>query len=173
MDGNGWIQSGSDFANHIEVWHFYQSGQFVHQRALHTDRFGPYESESQSGKIRDRARQLDFIDILYTVTEIFAFARNLAYGGVLDPAASLTIELHNAAGYHLVAPPGRALDQEYIRRYDEPIIWEQPYSALALLAKAPEYAVQATIALVAHFGWMNVAQDMLAEDQRRFLERRL
>lgn len=27
---NGWIQSGSDFGNHVELWRFYQSGQFIH-----------------------------------------------------------------------------------------------------------------------------------------------
>lgn len=31
--GNDWIQSGSDFGNHVEIWRFYQSAQFAHQFA--------------------------------------------------------------------------------------------------------------------------------------------
>src|SRR5829696_6596341 len=33
LRGDDWVQSGAAWANHVELWRFYQSGQFVHHFA--------------------------------------------------------------------------------------------------------------------------------------------
>lgn len=171
--GSGWIQSGSDFGNHVEIWRFYQSGQFVHQRAELSQRIGPYEnmSDPRGGQVRPEPRYVDFIEVLYTATEVLEFARNLAYRGVLTPSASLTIELHNAAGLRLIAPPGRIMSGMYLYQNDEPIQWSAIQPAPMLVATAPDIALQATISMLECFGWRDVSRAMLEVDQHRFLER--
>jgi len=173
--GDGWIQSGSDFGNHVEVWRFYQSGQFIHQRAALMQRIGPYEvmTDPLGGEIRPGPQRVDFVEILYATTEVLEFARNLAYRGVLNPSALLTIELHNATGHLVLEPPGRVMVKTYKYRSAAPILWRTRQPAPALVAKAPEFALQATVAILERFGGLDVSHAMLEADQCRFLERRV
>jgi hypothetical protein len=168
--GENWIQSGSDFGNHVELWRLFQSGQFVHHLSVTDDRM-PLGSTS-AGERRPGPLVLDFVNVLYTVTEILQFVQGLAYRGVLDPAASLTIELHGMKARQLVAPPDRLLTQRYVCHV-ETIRWPARQISPALVARAPELAVDAAMAIFERFGWLDVSRDMLVENQRRLLERRL
>ena|SRR5215207_1389878 len=168
--GNDWIQSGSTFTNHVELWRFFQSGQFVHHFSLREDRtpVGGNPAPTISG----RQPQLSVLSTLYTVTEVLTFARNLAYREVLEPAADITIELHGMAGRVLTASFDRELHGHYEATTDL-ICWHETVPATALLATASDLALDATVHVFERFGWQDLPREVLAEDQRRLLERRL
>jgi hypothetical protein len=172
--GNDWIQSGSTFANHVELWRFFQSGQFVHHFGLREDRMPPGWGVGGNPVqvVSGQQRWLHVLSTLYTITEVLVFARNLAYRAVLEPAADITIELHGAEGRALAAPADRDLYGFYQATTDI-ICWHETLPAATLLATAPDLALDATVHVFERFGWEEPPRDTLAEDQRRLLERRL
>lgn len=172
--GDGWIQSGNDFSNHVELWRFYRSGQFVYHGAERGQRVVAFAGQVSplAGQVSARAGHVSFIEVLYTTTEILEFTRNLAYVGVLSPEASISIELHNVPEFKLVGDNG-PLRKEYRHHGSEPIIWKTHRIAPALVANAPSYALDATVSIIERFGWLDVSRPMLVERQKRLLERRL
>lgn len=172
--GDTWIQSETSWANHVEFWRLFQSGQFVHHRACMEDRapsvFSPGPGAMTVGP--ESPGHLDFIATVYTFTEILQFASNLAYRDILVPAANIRVELHHMNGRVLSGPPGRLTLREYHSTVDI-ISWERSIAAPELLATAGEVALDATISVFEQFGWENPSRGMLQEEQRMLLERRL
>lgn len=169
------IQSGSTFGNHVEYWRFFQSGQFVHHFGFREDRVRPtwpgrWGNPAQI--VSMQPRQLHVLSTLYTFTEILTFARNLAYRGVLEPVADITIELYELEGRVLTAPFDRDLDDRF-RATTDRISWHVSLLATTLLASATDLALDATTHVFERFGWDDPPRTILAEDQRRLLERRL
>ncbi|MGD9893272.1 MAG: hypothetical protein AB7R89_31150 [Dehalococcoidia bacterium] len=174
IPGNDWIQSGSTFANHVELWRFFQSGQFLHHLSLREDRTPPGGSVGGNPApiVTGEPRQLSVLSTLYSITEILVFARNLAYREVLEPAADITIELHGMEGRILTAPFDRDLHDRYQATTDV-ICWHETLPAATLLATATDLALDATVHVFERFGWEEPPRAVLAEDHRRLLERRL
>jgi hypothetical protein len=172
--GGNWIQSGSKRANHVELWRFFQSGQFVHHRALPEDRdlSGGARNGQSFGVLPHEARIVSFLGLIYTMTEILVFARNLAFREALDPAADILIELHGVNGHSLWAPNGRFLGVRLMATAD-PICWHQTVPTATLLATADDLALDAIEHVLERFGWDDPPRRILAEEQQRLLERRL
>lgn len=171
--GSDWIESGSDFADQIEVWRFYQSGQFVHHFSVTEDREFPSLGwpRSQPSARVSGPRQLSFVEVIYTLTEVLEFTRNLAYRQVLEPAATLRVELHGMEDRQLVAPSNRSLSKRYRSEIDV-ICWERTALGAELLALAPDFAVDAAQHIFERFGWDDAPRAMIERDQRWLLERR-
>ncbi|MGH2584733.1 MAG: hypothetical protein ACRDJE_07440 [Dehalococcoidia bacterium] len=167
-----WVQCGVEWANHVELWRFYQSGQFVHQFAVTEDREPPSLMGNQRGpsQMVDGPRRLSFLNLLYTVTEILEFARRLAHHETLDPAATVRIELHGMRDRQLIAPLSRLLPDNYVSRGDT-ICWERTTPSAALIATAPALAIDATIHILERFRWDDVSRRLLEDDQARFYQR--
>jgi hypothetical protein len=92
--GQNWIEEVVDWQyGHIEFWRVYQTGQFVHHFAMRED----YEASSQDVK------GLDFINTVFTFTEMFEFAARLAARGVLSPRAGFDVGLHNCDGRRIIS----------------------------------------------------------------------
>ena len=171
--GDDWIQSGSDYGNHVELWRFYQSGQFIHHLSMRHDRTpaDPFMTARSGGTLRQEPPQLDFVDVLYSLTEVLAFARGLAHRDVLTPAGELRVELHGTAGRLLLGPPGRLMDS-YCQAQIDPIVWSESQLAAVLIAEAPRLALEATVHVLERFNWSEPPRAVLEAEQRRFLDRR-
>lgn len=173
ITGEDYVQSGSTFANHIELWRFYQSGQFAHQFAMWEDRKPPSLDMRTYGPtpVREAPLQLGFVEVVYTLTEVFEFGRGLAYRGVLEPATHLAIELHGTQGRQLSSPSSRIPLLVREASVDQ-VCWGRTLLSSELIATAPEVAIDAAVHVFERFGW-DAPRSMLAEEQRRLLERRL
>jgi hypothetical protein len=162
-NGQDWVESGCDFLSHIEYWRLYQSGQFVHQFACIEDH------EASSAHIRG----LEVISTLYTVTEIFEFAGRLAIRGVFSPEAEMSITLAGMEGRKLFLwSPERSLNRLYVCCIPE-IAFSKTFTEAEISARASELALDTTVWIFERFNWIEVPRQVLAEDQKRFLERRL
>jgi len=172
--GEDWVQSGGDWGSEIELWRFYQSGQFVQHLSIPEDRIAPWdETDNQkTGEIVKDARTLNIYDALFTITEILLFARGLAYRGVLQPSASLRIELHRTKGRRLIAPRSPWFRGDYMSE-ENVICWRNLTPSITILTTAPELALDATLHVFKQFGWHKPSRGMIEESQRRLLERRL
>lgn len=158
-----WMESSVDWLHgHIEYWRFYQSGQFIHYFAMRED----YEDSSRNIK------GLDFVNTIYTFTEIFEFAARLAARGVLSPSAEVSAHLHGCDGRRIFSwDRGR-----YLREYmsTEPVIrFSETLPESTLLSEAASFAVRATVFVFERFNWTEAPEGLLVEEQAKLLERRL
>jgi hypothetical protein len=157
-----WVESWVDWQyGHLEYWRFYQSGQFVHHFAMRED----YEESSS------QLRGLDFLNTLFSMTEIFEFAARLAAKDVLKPGATMAITLHGTNDRRVISwDRGR-----YVRdsaAIDPEIKFEEEFSAQMLLINASHLAVDATEYVLDRFN-STISAGLLLEEQSKFLERRL
>lgn len=170
-NGQDWIQSGIDWEGHghIELWRFYQSGQFLHHFAAIED-FHKLPGWSSEGKPE---RYLLYVSTLYTTSEVFEFAARLAARDVLEPKGYLSIKLGNMGGRELA---GWSLDdgipRGYVSHIDE-IEFYGSYTQETLMTRPAELALDAALQLFERFGWTDAPREWLAGWQRKLVERRL
>lgn len=96
----GYVESYVHWGSSIEIFRFYQSGQFVHYMGMQEDRLDdhpPFFEQWRSDMQKPPPEQL-FLEptmTLYQLTEIFLFASDLASEGVFGDQVQISIKLHN------------------------------------------------------------------------------
>jgi len=126
-----------------------------------------YEESSRA------SRGLDFINTLYTFTEILEFAARLASRNVLHPGADITVTLHGTEGRRIISwDPRRRMFDFYIAA-DPEISFAKEVGADSLLGEAGDIALDATEYVFERFNSSDVPRTLLAEEQSKLLERRL
>lgn len=169
-----------DWGNHKEVFRLYQSGQFVHYLALFEDwlaedmigkMFG-----SSGGRWDAKPREiLSVIGVVYTITEIYEFARRIAASSdIYDSGLRIEIKFNGAKGRRLeVLDPMRiGLFGSYTSELD---IIEIPIIELNkedILNSSKELALDAIKYLFESFNWDNIPLNVLQQDQQNLIERR-
>lgn len=173
-----YIESGIDWHEHTEYWRFYLSGQFIHYLTC-------WEDYSIS-ELKEKAKKtvwlrwphpepnafLEIFVALYTLTEVFEFAIRLAQRDLLTPAAYINISLNGARDRMLFFWDWRRhLRGRYISRVDT-IPLESTLPPDELIATGHDVALNKTVELLNKFNWNDVPREVLAEQQRKLLERR-
>lgn len=160
-NGEDWIESETDWDDIIEYWRFYQSAQFVHLRACWED----YKATEM--------KVLELLNVLYTFTEIFEFAGRLAEKEILHPASEVSVRLFGMKGRRLTnSKLTLGFHWVYESKLGE-IGFSGSYSEEELLARRDEIALDATVYVFERFNWELPNRQGLAEEQRKFLERRI
>ena len=169
LHGNDYVASRAHFMGNIEYWQLFQSGQFVHHLACREDYEGPaYRTSTARG-----GPFLDFISTLYTCTELFEFAARLAANEVFGSSVEISVRLVGMKGRRLGSwDPARHLSMSYVCELEE-IMSEQRTAVGELVARSADLALDSTQFIYERFGWTHSSREMLAEDQRRLLDRAL
>lgn len=154
------IQYLTKWKHYHEICRFYQSGQFFHMFSFRED----YTAG-------DRERFLSLISTVYTFTEIFEFASRLAARGVFSPLANVQLSLHGLDGRILSDWEYRYFSRDYIC-HEPSITFAKQIHAESLIARSAELAREAYVHLFHRFGWLDIGNDFMIEDQKKFLERR-
>ena len=164
---------------HKEYWRLHDSGQWIHYLSLH-GAWIPREQLFQ-GRSPLPTQRPGYIHVrghvLFTLTEVLRFAVGLAQGGVLDPTAFLSIQLHNTHDYLLYEDFSRPwfLAHEYANSSSKPIEQERSVSVDQLAAVADQVALETAIEVFEGFHWVPREETIrwLAEEQKKLVERRL
>ena len=180
INGEDWVQSGIDFEDFVEFWKFYQSGQFIHYFALHED----HNPRVKEHRIHHRGRfpnvfqskkePKGFVSIfwaLYTITHVYEFAIRLAQKNIYDSKALISIQLHSIKGYELFFWE-RILNRQYLAEIDQ-IILDSELGIEELIATGHDEAIKKTIHFLECFNWNNPPKEILIEEQKKLLEKRL
>ncbi len=151
--GPEWIGQETDWRQHVEVWRFYQSGQFVYYSGMVEDwkeqiTLWPLPNGGQPGLA------LGIGDVLSRFTEIFEFASRLTFTEAGDEQMHLEVTVKGIEGRTLQLDlPGRTgflLERKAT-------ISEQPYKAdlsrVELVTDTRELALKPAAELFQHFGW--------------------
>jgi hypothetical protein len=174
--GDEWIASWSSFLGHREYWRMYQSGQFVHRESIRET-----VEEEWGRRLRQKASWFtqnegevegffDFINFLYSMTEVFEFAANLCQTDDY-PKGSVVIHVgfHDIQNFGLsTAQFGRDLSRLYRTSADTlQRTWE--IETAELISASAELSLNAVVWFFERFQWDEQPVDVFREEQRKFL----
>lgn len=161
--GDDYVQSGADFRGMVELWKFYQSGQFIHYFSCLED----YRQE----EIGTNSRWLGVISTLYRITEIYEFSSRLAVNDVFGNGVIISIKLEGMKDRELFEPD-RPWVWKDVSKSDE-IAVESKLPTLKFIASVHDEAINKTMEVYSHFGLTDYPRMLLSADQQRLLEKRL
>jgi len=170
--GEDYYEAYIDWDIYKEVWRFYQSGQFIHYRALKED----WMQESIWGYNNIKPCSILEINMTnYTLTEVFEFLRRLTIGSkVYEDGVKIDVELLNTGGRKLeILEPNRApLMRQYVARIPEIKIPEKTVTKEDIINKSRELALESLAYVFETFRWTNQPTEVFKSDQQKLLERR-
>lgn len=162
-----WVGQESEWQQYLEVWRFYQSGQFIDIAGIPEDwrdqsSLWPPSQDWKSGAL------LGIDDALFRFTEILELAARLALTEVGDELMHIEVTVSGLKGRRLwVDSPNR---RPMFRHY-EASLPELPYkielSRSELVAQPKELAIKPAVELFARFGWEPAAH--VLRDQQKML----
>lgn len=175
--GNDWVASWDEYGSRREYWRLYQSGQFLHLFSFRDD----YDREKAETKAKSDAPALsnyspsgylDATSALWTITEIFEFAARLSQKVDFGNTVSIAIQMVDVKDRVLyVSDPARDFSRPYIAT--EPTVGrEWTVNTQELLGGASDLSLNATEWFFERFQWTDLPRQVLANDQRRLLDRR-
>ncbi len=178
-NGVDWISSWHDGRDHLEYWRFYQSGQFVHLFSFWED-INRQEAERRAKVgflgMPENFTPSGYVDVIWTllkITEIFEFATRITQKAEFTGFVSLTIQMIGIRNHILcVFDPARSWDGFFPCEEAE-IGKEWRVEAKSLISNSAELARNATAWFYERFNWMDASNELLLNEQRNMLERRM
>ena len=185
----GIIRSGTDSVSsfcdwqdggHFEFWKLYLNGQFVHYFSMVEDyKMSAEALEKARGSFnfssldQDKDRFFSIINALYSVTEIFLFAANLAKAANFGEETEIIVELDNVEDRTLFfwGESFRNLFKAYTCRY-QPIEEKMIVKTSELIERPTEIALDFTMNIFREFNWNDANKEVFIGDQKKLLERR-
>ena len=158
-------QSHTDFMHHVEAHRAYQSGLFVWRSSYW---------ENSPDFANKHGKSLDFVNVIYTVTEFLVFLKR--YYERISPDASIrfSIEMTDIKDRILVAtdPRSSLFFHAYAARVPGLVI-EKDYTVSELRASAEEIAINMVQKIFEVFNWNAPDANMIRGWQQRLLSRTL
>ena len=154
------IESRTRGMGYRERWRLLGSGFFAHRWQIREDR------------INSRTGTLDFINALWSLTEVWTFARRL-YGedGTVE-RLRVTLAIDGLRGRRLTGAPEYYLPIRALPSADDEFNREVTVTRPRLLADADRFPIEWSLSLFHRMGATGIAPDTLREHQLRLLERR-
>jgi hypothetical protein len=170
----GRIEAASDYGPYKEFWTMFLSGHFYHLFAVREDWLSEGQGTSFQGLIDIKpGTALDFIMTLHSITEIFEFAMRLAQKRVFGKQCKIKIILNRMEGRRITSfYPGRLILRNYICKEKNPT-FNITTNVEDLIGQGHVMALNVTIKIFELFSWNTVSKEMLKEEQKRFLEKRI
>jgi hypothetical protein len=170
-----WTEGG-----HFEFWKFYLNGQFVHYFSMVEDyRMKKKDKErvcisfAFSKLEQENPRFLSIINALYTITEIFLFAANIAKAANFGDKTEIVVELGNVDRRTLFFwdESYRMLNKPYTAIY-QPITESIVVQTEDLIGNPAGLALDFAINIFKDFNWKDVNKEVFVGDQKKLIEKR-
>lgn len=172
------IEKFIDWSNHIEFWRMTQSANFYHLLSLREDwiKDVEYRNMWSKGDELKGKKWLGVLSTLYTLTEIFEFAKRLSHQNIFDENVIIEIKLYDLVDRILVidSPNKFPFSFERKAKISEPWTYHKNFfSVNEVLNQSDEIALNAFVDLVYLFEWDNPPIESLKNDQQKFLQGRI
>lgn len=175
LDG---IEKYIDWSNHIEFWRMTKSANFYHLLALQEDWIEDVEYQNiltRGEKIKDK-KWLGVLGTLYTLAEIFEFAKRLASQNVFDDIVIIEIKLHDLNNRHLIVDSSNRAGFicPRIAKISEPWTYHtRSFLVNDLLNNVDQLTLDAFSDLIYLFEWGNPPIETFKNDIQKFLQGRI
>jgi len=164
------IEKIIDWSNHIEFWRMTKSANFYHLLALREDWMEDVEYRLKGKK------WLGVLRTLYTLTEIFEFAKRLATQNIFDDNMIIDIKLYDLKNRQLVVDSYNRVPFMFprIAKITEPWNYHtQSFSVNDVQNKPDQLALDAFLDLIYLFEWENPPIETFKNDIQKFLQGRI
>jgi len=161
--GGDFVENWCDWNTQIEFWRMHRSGQFLSYSAL-------YDDTDALAEQREPGRQLNAVDVIYSVTEFLEFGHRLAQNGLYADGFQISVGLIGTQGRRLVAGRGRMPFMDDKSTAAAKVEVERIIEMAGLEAGAIEPALGVLVEFFDHFGW-NPAEGQLRAEQDAFYRR--
>ena len=174
-EGEDWVGQEIDLGDIVELWRFYQSGQFVHYSGMmsdwrkHVGTFSGWPSQWHDGKTGELKFLLDIKEVLIRFAEILEFAARLSSTQAGDDYMHLEIEVVGIENHFLRVSQSKELDR--FRGMTDPahkIPFEFDLPMIELKANTRELALKPAAELFSRFDW-NPGRAILRDIQAEVL----
>jgi hypothetical protein len=172
LDG---IEKIIDWSNHIEFWRMTKSANFYHLLALREDWMKDVEYQNiwSKGDELKGEKWLGVLGTLYTLTEIFEFAKRLATQNIFDDNVIIDIKLYDLKNRQLVVDSYNRVPflSPRIAKITEP--WKyytQSFLVNDVQNKPDQLALDAFLDLIYFFEWENPPIETFKNDIQKFLQ---
>lgn len=179
--GANWVASWCAFNTHEEYLRFYQSGQFLHLfRVRESSPQWKAELEKTTKSHIFFNKDIDWskvpgyisiINFLYTVTEIFEFAARLCQKGLYKESVTVSIDIKKVNGFLLTTDWDRAW-MSYCACGTDVLSKSWEIEAKDLVSGSADYSLKAAMWFFERFGWLDPNEQVLRQDQQKFLQGR-
>jgi len=175
LRGQNWIQVVADYDDEIDVWRFYQSGQFSQFLALREDLMDLEPIKKMVIPNREITKPVLCLEYtVYLLTEIFEFLSRIAKQGIYKEGVEIKIELINTENRKLfIFDPMRAGFLEDYKTADSKLSYQKTLSEEEIAEKAKDCSLEAILWFVDRFGWRNPNITSIKDMQQKLIERRL
>ena len=166
--GNG-VEFYTIWQDITEIFRFYQSGQFLARFTLCEDTI----SELYGKKI-EKGQYLDFLVLIYKITEITLFIRNLIENTDIE-GGKLTIEIHKTKNRELESIFSQnifSFNAGYICRINE-IIISREFNRDKILSEYLEISREFIKSIFDDFNWRSYSEQMIQTHQENLLNRHI
>lgn len=154
-EGKDWVGKEIDWGGIIELWRFYQSGQFVHYSGMMTDwksHTGMFSGDqSQSSDTGQRQVLLDLKEVMLRFAEIFDFASRLSRTEAGEKQMHISVSICGIQDYQF-----RVSSMDFFRSMESPesgISFDFDLHRSELIENARELALKPAAELFQRFGW--------------------
>lgn len=151
--GADWIGQEIDLQNHLEMWRFYQSGQFVYFGGLVAD--WSNESDGRRGEASPNGKKkLGVLGVAIKYAEVFEFAARLSRTEAGDDAMHIEVSLRGIQNHELWTADFPIIStSDEGRKVSDEFSFKKDVYALSLLASSNELAFKAAVETFKCFGW--------------------
>jgi hypothetical protein len=163
-----WIGQEPEWEEYLELWRFYQSGQFVVFRGIDEDWLDQSQWRNPIEGWKP-GQTLSVEEVVIQFAEIFEFAARLSFTDAGDDVMRLDITIAGLHGRSLHVERSRHMRKGYIASIDE-LPYQIDLSRLQLLAEPRELSLTPAIELFRRFGW-DPSLEVLRDIQEQFLRR--
>ena len=161
-----WIGQEVERLYHIELWRFYQTGQFVQMSALAEDWIDE-SSDFAKEKIWKPGHLLSVERTVFRFTEIFELASRLALTEAGDELIHIEISVNGLSGRALrVNPETRMPFPTSMKASIKELPYKVDLSRTQLITESRDLALKPALELFRHFGWdpgLEILRDIQGE----------
>jgi hypothetical protein len=166
--GNG-IEFYTDWEKFSEIYRFYQSGQFLSKFALCEDTIG-----NLHGKELKPGKYLDFLSLIYKITEIVLFIKNIIENTDIE-GGSLIIEINGTKDRELESIFSSRIfsfNAGYICHMNQVVV-KKMFNKDEITANFIEISREFIKSVFDDFNWTNYSDQMINTHQENLLNRRI
>jgi sulfur relay (sulfurtransferase) DsrF/TusC family protein len=169
------VEAWIDYNQFKEIWRFYDTSQFIHLFSLREDWLKEDSWLSQKLKVILPGAVLEMTGTIYSITEMYAFIRNLIQARLYKNEIAVEITLFGTKGRKLsIFDTNRMpLIEEHKSMMDMINFPKKVYKIQELETNYLDLAFEQIVYLFHQFNWDNPNIEAIKEDQRKLIERRL
>ncbi|MCK4643363.1 hypothetical protein KAU32_06975 [bacterium] len=177
INKENYIEGKINWSSFNEYWRFYQSGQFIHlfnlQENLRLKNEGKVPSFLSPTPKEEPLSYISIISTIYLFVEIFEFAIRITEEDIYNSGVYMSVQLNKCDKMRLFSYESSRIFFKSYMCESEKINIEISLGKNIILTEGREICLEKVQRFFEYFQWGNFPEDLIREEQKKLLERRI